>query len=218
MKNNHTDITIVLDRSGSMGRMGSVAADTIGGFNQFLDDQKKVPGTATITLNQFDDKYERVIDAQDIQTAHNLTKETFVPRGMTALLDGIGKSISDTGTRLSAIDESNRPSKVVMVIITDGGENSSKEYTKTQINKMIQEQRDKYSWEFVFLGANQDAIATAESFSIPKGNAMTYAHNSAGTISAFASTSRNLQSVRMCHSQSMAYTDADRKEQEAAGA
>src|SRR5688572_21912856 len=117
MNHQLTDITIVLDRSGSMH---SVASDTIGGFNRFLADQQKAPGQATLTLNQFDDVFERVIDARDIQQAPPLTNESFQPRNSTALLDAIGRSIRDTGQRLAAMPEPERPGKVVMVIITDG--------------------------------------------------------------------------------------------------
>jgi hypothetical protein len=214
MKTNHTDITIVLDRSGSMA---SVASDTIGGFNRFLDDQKKAEGTATLTLNQFDDQYERAIEPSDIQAVAPLTDETFVPRGMTALLDAIGRSITDTGKRLEEMPEGDRAEKVVMVIITDGFENASSKFTKEKINEMIAHQRDVYGWEFVFLGANQDAIGTATTFGIKGANAMTYAHNAVGTQSAFASTSRNMAAFRAGTSKTMAYSAQDRDDQDKAG-
>lgn len=215
MKQNHTDITIVLDRSGSMA---SVADDTIGGFNRFLADQRNAPGTAAITLHQFDDQFETPIKAQDVKLAPELTGKTFVPRGNTALLDAIGRAIGDTGLRLQSLAENDRAEKVVMVIITDGQENASHEYNHAKVFEMISHQRDKYKWEFVFLGANQDAIKAATNLGMPAGNAMTYAANSKGTRAAFASTSANLTAMRCCASVSMAYSDKDRDEQAKAAA
>jgi hypothetical protein len=209
-----TDITIILDRSGSMA---SVAHDTIGGFNTFLRDQQQVPGKATLTLNQFDDICERVLDAVDIGKAKALDQTTFVPGGSTALLDAIGTSIQDTGKRLETMAEYDRPQKVICVIITDGEENSSKKFTQQQINDMISEQRDKYQWQFVFLGANQDAISSASSIGINAANAMTYANNTQGVASSYGSLSRNLTACRMSVSADMAFSDEDRKAQKKAG-
>ncbi len=178
MKQNHADITIVLDRSGSMS---NVATDTIGGFNTFLDSQKKTPGTATFTLHQFDGKFETVVNAEDIQKVQDLTSKTFVPRGMTALLDAIGRSVTDAGARLEKLPEGERPAKVIFVILTDGYENSSREFTREQIFKMVEHQKEKYSWEFVYLGANQDAIQVGGSLGINAQSSMTYASNTLGT-------------------------------------
>lgn len=214
MKPNYTDITVVLDRSGSMA---DVKTDTIGGFNTFLSDQVKVPGEATITLNQFDDVFEHVIKAEPIRNARPLSDSTYVPRGSTALLDAIGRSINETGKRLESMKEEDRPSKVVMVIVTDGFENASKEFTKDKVNAMISEQRDKWNWEFVFLGANQDAISTASSFGIQAANAMTYASNAKGTSDSYKSLSKNLTAFRCATKMSMSFDDEDRKKQEEAG-
>lgn len=214
MKKDHTDITIILDRSGSMS---AVAGDTIGGFNRFLNDQKKGAGTATITLHQFDNQFETPIKAQDIQSAPELTTATFVPRGNTALLDAIGRAIVDTGARMSAAGDQ-CAEKVVVVIITDGQENASHEYNHAKVHEMIEHQRSKYQWEFVFLGANQDAIKAATNLGVAGGNAMTYAHNAKGTTAAFDSTSANLRSMRAGVTASMKYSEEDRKKQRAAGA
>lgn len=216
MKDTFTDITIVLDRSGSMS---SVADDTIGGFNRFLDDQKKAPGSANITLHQFDTVHETPIPTTDIQKAPHLTTETFVPRGGTALLDAIGRAINRTGTRLGTESDSERAGKVIFVIITDGEENSSREFDLTRINEMIKHQRDKYSWDFVFLGANQDAIGTAAGMGINTANAITYAHNSVGTQSAFAAVASNVVRARVSgQSARLAFSDDQREEQKNAGA
>jgi hypothetical protein len=193
MKENLTEINVVLDRSGSMC---SIADDTIGGFNEFLKTQQEVDGDAFITLSQFDDVYEVVYSAMNIKEAPMLSSGTFKPRGATALLDAIGKSINLTGERLANLSEDDRPSKIIFVILTDGGENSSREFTNTQINDMIKHQTDMYSWDFVFIGANQDAIKVGANMGFKVGNSMTYASNSIGTTCAFTSISEKMTMYR----------------------
>lgn len=215
MDNNYTHISIVLDRSGSMQ---SIADDTIGGFNKFLQDQKKVSGKATVSLIQFDDVYEEVYIGKDLQEAKELTKETFVPRNQTALLDAIGKTINKTGEWLKNIPEAIRPGKVIFVIMTDGQENASKEFTRTQIFDMIKHQTDSYKWAFVFLGANQDAIQAGASMGIGKGSSWTYSATSDGTKKAFFSMSSGVSSMRSSNLNAADYAtkvgyfqDADRE-------
>ncbi len=215
MKENYTDINIVLDRSGSME---SVKSDTIGGFNSFLSQQKSVDGEATITLVQFDDIYETVYKAVPLSDAKSLNNDTFVPRGMTALLDAIGRTILEAGNRLASLNEDQRPDKVIFVILTDGQENSSREYDKHRINEMIQHQRDVYKWEFIFLGANQDAISTADSMGIAQANALTYAANAVGTQKAFDAVARNIVAYRQNIAPSASFSDDDREEQKQSGA
>ena len=125
------DITIILDRSGSME---SVKDDTIGGFNSFLAEQQKVAGEAVLSLVQFDDQYEVVYQDKDIRAADRLTEATFQPRGMTALLDAVGRTINAVGQRLASLPETERPDKVVLVIMTDGFENSSHEFSAAKIS------------------------------------------------------------------------------------
>lgn len=206
MRNDLTDITIVLDRSGSME---SVKKDTEGGFDRFIKDQKAVPGDAVLTLVQFDTEYEFVHRAKPIREVPPLN---LVPRGGTALLDAIGRAINETGERLKNLPENDRPGKVVFVILTDGEENSSEEFTKAKINSMIRHQQDAYKWQFVFLGANQDAIQEADQLGIVRSNAMTYAHNAKGMNVAFAATSANLSAYRSGTAVNMAYSDQDRYE------
>lgn len=194
--------------------MRSVASDTIGGFNAFLDEQKRAPGTATLTLHQFDDVFETVIEAADIKAAPDLTRETFVPRGNTALLDAMGSAIDRTGTRLLLMREPDRPGKVVFVVITDGIENASRKYRADLVNQMIAHQRSKYGWEFVFLGANQDAITSAAQFGMSMANAMTYQHTGHGTQRAFAATSENLAKFRSGAKSAMDYELHQRAEQQ----
>jgi hypothetical protein len=214
MKKGLTDITLILDRSGSMN---SVRDDTIGGVNEFLKEQKKAPGDAVISLMQFDDVYEIVYAGAALKGAPKLTRDTFVPRGWTALLDAIGNTINAIGARLSGLPEESRPEKVIVAIITDGGENASKTFTNPQIREMIKHQQDNYSWEFVFIGANQDAIATGSAMGIGASNSMTYAANSVGTQSAFASLSVNTVSFRAGNKAGMSFEDSDRVAQAKAG-
>ena len=216
MRTNLADISVVLDRSGSMS---SVKTDTIGGFNEFLKSQKECPGEAVLTLAQFDDRYEIVHDGKNIQDVPPLDDKTFVPRGSTALLDAIGRTINATGARLSTMSEESRPSKVIFVILTDGQENASKELTREKVMEMIKHQTEAYKWDFVFLGANQDAIQAGASIGISAGNSMTYAANPAGTRSAFRSVGETLCSSRMGGNMSSGYfSDKDRREQDKAGA
>jgi uncharacterized protein YegL len=221
MKKDYTHITILLDRSGSMA---SVKDDTIGGLNQFLAEQKKVKGEATLTLNQFDDQYETVIDAADIQSAKPLTNKTFIPRGNTALLAAIGKSVDETGETIKNKQEHDRPEKVIFVIVTDGQENHSqhvdwaKDKTKAAISAKIKHQTEVYKWEFVFIGANQDAIAEAADIGIGADMALNYASNAIGTQALYASAGSNLRAVREGRKSSMSWTNDQRKEQDDAGA
>jgi hypothetical protein len=195
MKQDHTDITIVLDRSGSMQ---SVREDTIGGYNSFVESQAKLPGHASISLVQFDDQYEVVYAGVDCKAVKPMRAENFVPRGSTAMLDAIGRTINATGARLAAMAEADRPAKVVMVVLTDGEENASKEFTRAQVKMMVTRQRELYSWEFVFLGANQDAIFTAATIGVPAASSLSYAADAKGTEAVFASTSAYLGNVRSC--------------------
>ena len=181
-----TSIHCVIDRSGSMGPLQD---DAIGGFNKFLDEQKKVPGEAEISIALFDDQYDIIANGVKIKDAQPFTHATYVPRGMTALYDAIGKTMNEAGTRFSNMPESERPNKVLFIILTDGQENSSKEFTKDKIFEMIKTQKEKYNWEFIYLGANQDAMAVGGSIGIGANNCMSYTNDSAGTSKAYATVS-----------------------------
>ncbi len=155
MRQDLTDITVVMDRSGSMQ---ACQADAEGGLNRFVDDQKKLPGEATFTLVQFDHEYEFVHRAIPIRDVPHCR---LVPRGNTALLDAVGRAIVETGERLAKMSEAARPGLVVFVITTDGQENASREYTRDKIKEMISHQQAVYQWQFTYLGANQDAFGEA---------------------------------------------------------
>jgi len=217
MRNDLADVSFVLDRSGSMS---SVREDTIGGFNSFIEAQQKLPGECLATLMQFDDQHDVLYSGKPIKDVPKLTAETFVPRRSTALLDAIGRTIVATGARLAAMPEADRPEKVMFVILTDGGENASREFNRKQIFDMIKLQTETYKWDFVFIGANQDAIATGASLGVMAGKSMTYASNSAGTKAAFESMSAYVGAARACAGplSETKFTAADRDEQAKAGA
>lgn len=152
-----TDINIILDRSGSMGEI-DVYKPTLIGFNHFLSQQKELTESARINLYKFNTFYEVVYTDIDVKLAPELTSDTFRPDGGTALLDAIGKTINDVGARLRNMKEADRPQQVIIVVITDGEENSSHEFTKTKVEEMIRHQTDVYKWQFVYIGANLEAI------------------------------------------------------------
>ena len=171
MKDNLTELVFILDRSGSMC---GISDDAIGGFNAFLASQKKIPGEAKLSLVLFDHEYQMVYNGRDIQDVEPLDDKTYVPRGTTALLDALGRTIDDIGRRLSETPEEERPSKVLVAILTDGLENASYRFERAKINSMIIHQTDKYSWQFLFLAANQDAITEGLNLGIHATNSMNF--------------------------------------------
>lgn len=190
-----TDISVLLDRSGSMA---SIAADTVGGFNRFLADQQAIPGEAVLTLAQFDTVgFDYIANAKPLKDVAPLTSETFVPRGGTPLHDAMGRLIVETGARLKAMAEHERPQNVVFVVITDGEENSSHEYTGPKIAQMVTHQRDIYKWQFVYLGANQDAVVAASHMGIPAMAAASYTADPAGVKAAYSLSSNLVRSARL---------------------
>lgn len=186
-------IVCVIDRSGSMA---SVVDDAIGGYNTFLESQKALPHPAKWSLVLFDHEYEMVERGVPIGAAQPLDKIRFHPRGTTALLDAIGRTIDDTGKTLAALPEAERPNKVLVAILTDGQENASKDYTRERIGQMIDHQRTVYSWEFLFLAADQDAISVANRLSIPAANAINYSNTGEGNRAAFAGLAKAATSYR----------------------
>jgi uncharacterized protein YegL len=180
MRNDLTEVVAILDRSGSMANL---ANDTIGGFNRFIEDQKKVPGEAVLTTVLFDDRHEFLHDGANIQDVKPITGQDYFARGMTALLDAVGRTINRVGEKLSKMNEADRPSKVIVLIITDGAENSSREFTHQQIREMIERQQNTYKWEFLFFGANIDSFAAAASIGIPQTRAVNHSANKAGVSS-----------------------------------
>ena len=184
------DIIVVLDRSGSMQ---SIKNETISGFNSFVSEQKKLDYRSSLTLVQFDDRYQIDYESVDINKVPELNTDTFVPRGLTALLDAIGKTIKTTRDRYSKLVKNDLPGKTIFVIITDGQENNSTKYNRKRIFKKIRKMEKEHNWEFVFLGANQDAISEANNYGINAKRAMTYAADKVGTTDMFFSLSANIE-------------------------
>lgn len=193
MKKNLTEMVFILDRSGSMQ---SLTNDTVGGFNSMIENQKKEEGEAFVTTVLFDDQYELLHDHVDIKEIQPISNKEYYARGMTALLDAVGKTINSIGSRLNATPEDERPDKVVFVITTDGFENASIEFNKNTIKEMIEHQQSKYSWTFMFLGANMDAVGEAASLGINTDFARTYTADSWGTQSVYDSMSCAMSCVR----------------------
>lgn len=173
-----TDLIFILDRSGSMS---GLEADTIGGFNSMLAKQKKEEGEATVTTVFFDHEYEIIHDRFKIEQVKPLTDDDYYVRGSTALLDAVGSTINKEINVQKRLPEGDRADKVICVIITDGMENASREYSYNDVSKMIQREKDKHGWEFIFLGANIDAAAEAARMGISSSRAATFCNDSAGT-------------------------------------
>jgi hypothetical protein len=193
MRSDLTEIAFVLDRSGSMN---PIAGDAIGGFNTFLAAQQALPGEARLTLVLFDHEYLVTHNNVPIQAVPPLDATTYVPRGMTALLDAVGRTIDDVGTRLAGTPEEQRPAKVICAILTDGQENASRDYTFAKVAAMIKHQQEKYSWEFLFLAANQDAIAAAGALSIQPKDAIAFQPTGQGVRQAHAALSDRVTLAR----------------------
>ncbi len=209
MKRDYTHISVILDRTGSME---SIRDDTIGGCNAFLGEQKVESGTATLTLVQFDsqDPYEVIHRFKKIEEIPELTRETYVPRATTPLLDALGRGINDLEESLSKLEEADRPSKIIMVVVTDGQENASVEFTKDQVEKMIKEKTDDSSWEFVFLSADLEAIGDAMAYGIAGSKALLFRKNG-GSAGAWAALSKSASDYRSSRSKSMGFKDEDRE-------
>jgi Mg-chelatase subunit ChlD len=209
MRHDLTDITIILDRSGSMQ---TVRTDTIGGYNAFIAAQAALPGEARISLVQFDHEYAVVYAGVECAQVAPLTTDTFSPRGNTALLDAIGRTIHDTGNRFNALHEDERPGKVVVVIITDGEENASSKFTREQVLALITQQRERYQWEFVFLGANQDAIIAGAALGVPARSSLSYAADAQGTSDVFGSAAGYVGNLRSVGKASFSAADRDKQQ------
>lgn len=182
MNQNLTELVCVVDKSGSMGPLQN---DAIGGFNSFLKDQKAQPGDARLTLVLFDTDYKVVYDGKPLQDVPELTHETYVPGGATALIDACCRAIDTVGKRLANTPEAQRPRKVMVLIITDGEENSSKEFTMEQLRSRVECQRGVYKWEFVFFGANIDAFAVGSAMGLSPDLCVNYVASADGTRKAY---------------------------------
>jgi uncharacterized protein YegL len=195
-------IAIVLDRSGSMI---TVRADTEGGLTAFLDAQTEAPGETTVSLYQFDDRYDAVYENRALA---DVPAYRLVPRGTTALFDAVGRTINTVGEQLAAKPDDERPGEVIVVILTDGHENDSREFTQAQVKSAITHQQDQYGWQFVFLGADQDAFEAGGGMGIRSDSTLSYS----GEHTKQSMTNAGRMVARGTESGLYAFTEGERDE------
>ena len=193
MRKGLTEVVFILDRSGSMS---GLEADTIGGFNSMISKQKKEDGEAVISTVLFVDQPEVVYDRQPVKMVEPLTDRQYYVRGCTALLDAIGGAIHHIGNVHKYAREEDRPEKTMFIITTDGMENASRFYTYDRVKYMVERQKEKYGWEFLFLGANIDAISVAARFGINADRAINYECDQVGTSLNYQVMSETITAVR----------------------
>ena len=190
-----TELVFILDRSGSMS---GLERDTIGGFNSMLEKQRKEPGDAVISTVLFDNETEEIHDRAAITDVPNLTDKEYYVRGCTALLDAVGGAIHHIGNVHKYARKEDVPEKTLFIITTDGMENASHRYTYDKVRYMIERQKERYGWEFLFLGANIDAAAEARRFGIDESMAVNYHCDKIGTALNYEVISEAISSVRAC--------------------
>ena len=193
MNKNLTEIVFILDRSGSMA---GLEADTIGGFNAMVEKQKKEPGEAFLSAVLFNQESAVIYDRMDIRKVEPMTDRQYCVGGSTALLDAIGGAVHHIANVHKYAREEDRPGKTVFVITTDGMENASRRYSYPEVQRMVRHEQEKYGWEFLFLGANMDAISAARSFGIREDRAVRYACDSVGTSLNFEVTAQAISGLR----------------------
>ncbi|MBR5345961.1 MAG: VWA domain-containing protein [Clostridia bacterium] len=193
MKKNLTEMVFILDKSGSMA---GLEADTIGGFNGMIERQKKVDGEALVSTVLFSDRSVVIHDRVDLRKIEPMTDWQYFVGGCTALIDAIGGAIHHIGNVHKYAREEDRPEKTIFVISTDGMENASRQYTSNQVKAMVERQKAKYGWEFLFLGANIDAVETAAHFGIAEDRAVTFHNDKKGQALNYAEVSEAMCTVR----------------------
>ena len=195
MKKGLTEIVFILDRSGSMSGLES---DTIGGFNSLIKKQRKEECEAVVSTVLFDDTCEVIHDRVPMDKVAKLTEDVYFVRGCTALLDAVGGAIHHIGNIHKYARDEDRPEKTLFIITTDGMENASHRYTYAKVKKMVERQKDKYGWEFLFLGANMDAIEVAGNIGIRADRAVTYQCDEEGTALNYEVMEEAIHHVRCC--------------------
>ena len=193
MKKNATELVFILDRSGSMS---GLEADTIGGFNSMIEKQKQEAGEATVTTILFDNYVETLHDRADLQKIQPMTNKEYYVRGSTALLDAVGSTIQHISHVHTVMGEDNVPEHTMVVITTDGMENSSKEFTAEAVKRLIEEKKEKNGWEFLFLGANIDAVKAAGHIGIGADRAVNFHCDPVGTALNYAVVSETVSTMR----------------------
>jgi hypothetical protein len=213
MKKDYAHIHVILDRTGSMQ---SIRDDVIGGFNNYVAQQKQGPGTATLSLIQFDsqDPYEVVHDFMLLAAVPPLTADTYVPRASTPLLDALGHGIADLQGRLGKLAEGERPEHLFFVIITDGQENASREYTREQVASMIKEKTEKDGWDFVYLSADFAAVQEARNLGIGHDKSLLFGRTAQGVSEAMGSLSERTLEKRQGKKSGFGFVKEDRKKKE----
>lgn len=194
MKKDLVELVYILDRSGSMA---GLEKDTIGGFNSMIKRQKETKGQALVTTVLFDDHYELIHQRKQISNVNDMTTNEYFVRGTTALLDAIGRSITQIIACHKKLKNDEKPEKTVVVITTDGMENASREYSSAKIKQMIEFQKEKYQWEFIFLGANMDALNTAKDFGISEDRVANYHADEEGTELNFRVIAETISELRV---------------------
>ena len=192
-KNNITELVFILDRSGSMHGLES---DTIGGFNSLIEKQKKTEGKCYVSTVLFDDECKVLHDRVKLENVKPMTHNDYQVGGCTALIDAIGGAIKHIGNIHKYARLEDVPAKTMFVITTDGMENASHKFSSDEVKKMIERQKEKYGWEFLFIGANIDAVETAETFGIDKSRAVNYHADKKGTAVVYEAMSEAVCSVR----------------------
>lgn len=192
-QNNVTEMVFILDRSGSMAGLES---DTIGGFNSLIEKQKKLDGKAYVSTVLFDNLTEVVHDRVEIQNIKPMTEEQYFVRGCTALIDAIGGAIHHIANIHKYARPEDVPSHTVFVIITDGAENASRHYTSNRVKAMIEKEKEQYGWEFMFIGANIDAVETARKYGIDESRAVNYNADTVGTSIVYEAVESAVNSIR----------------------
>ena len=200
MKKGLTELVMILDRSGSMS---GLEADTIGGFNGMIEKQKKEDGEAYVSVILFDDQSEVIYDRVDIGKVEPMTDRQYYVRGCTALLDAVGDAIHHIGNIHKYAREEDVPEKTIFIITTDGMENASRRYNYNKVRRMIERQKEKYNWEFIFLGANIDAAAEAAKIGIGASRAARYECDSAGTALNYSVVGNTVAKLRKCATMEM---------------
>ena len=200
MKKGLTEIVFILDRSGSMS---GLEKDTIGGYNSLIKKQKKEEGEAYISTVLFDDSTEVLHDRVGLDKIKPMTEEEYYVRGCTALLDAVGGAIHHIGNVHKYAREEDRPEKTLFIITTDGQENSSRMYTYEKVKRMVERQKEKYGWEFLFLGANIDAVEEAGRFGIKPERAVNYECDEIGTAVNYRALNKAVSRVRNCAANEM---------------
>ena len=193
MRKNLTELVFILDRSGSMS---GLEADTIGGFNSLLEKQRKEEGEALVSVLLFDDQMEVLYDRVDIRKIEPMNDKQYYVRGCTALLDAVGGAIHHIGNVHKYAREEDVPEKTLFIITTDGMENASRRYTYDMVRKMVERQKERYHWEFIFLGANIDAISVAGRFGIRANRAVNYEHDAQGVQIQYEALSKTVSCAR----------------------